>query len=74
MPTPPEILNIVFDPVTGRMQVGGFNIQNQEQKDHAVQLLLSAMHLILNIKLSVIQPAVSMPGEGNGKIPLKLTH
>lgn len=73
-----EIINVIFDTVTGQMRVGGLNVTTQEEKDHMVKLLLSAANLITDFKPSVIKPATVMPpmadaktlNGGNGKVKL----
>lgn len=65
VPKPPEQLIIQFNPTTGQMSLAGMLLQTQAQKDHAVQMLLQAINIVVNVKLSVIQPATSIPA-GNG--------
>jgi hypothetical protein len=69
-----EKIEIQFNPQTGQMLVGA-QMDNQDQKDRTVRMLLSAIKIVVDFKPSVIKPASSIPEtNGNGKIPLKVTH
>lgn len=62
----PINLTIQYNPANAQLQVVA-PMSTQPEKDQSIQMLLNAIHVIINFKPAVIQPARLMPS--NGKLP-----
>ena len=71
-----ELLNIMFDTETKQMMVGGLPMNNEQEKLHVLEMLISALNIMIHLKPAVIQPATHIPGIPpiNGKPPVRMTN